>query len=124
MDAKNIALVTSAAEYAPKVMDRFALETISGAARIGFAYALANELSPDGSIEGSRENNFAITTVDEDGEFPELLDIFYPELDLGTRGPYRVVEVLMNRGLIELGQKMDSGTITGASDLVSSVEGD
>lgn len=121
-EAKNIALSSAATENMSEVMDRFGLNEISGAARVGFAYALAFGISPDQSLRGSREHNFAVKTVDPEGDFPMLVEIFYSEEELGDRGRYRMVEVLMNEGLAELGDKVESGRVNGIADLLNETQ--
>lgn len=118
-DARNIALTVTATAAAARVKDELNLESITEAARVGFAYALRCGLSPTRDGQAPQGSNFNVATIDTAaGALRELVKVFYSD-DVEVAGaPYRAIEALMSRGLVQLQNHLDDGTVRGLGDLV------
>jgi hypothetical protein len=119
-DARNIALTVAATAAAERVKNELNLESITEAARVGFAYALRCGLNPARDLQAPQGSNFNVATIDTtDGALRELVRLFYPDDAEVAGAPYRAIEALMSRGLELLRNHLDDGTVLGLGDLVS-----
>lgn len=118
-DARNIALTAEGTSAAERVKDELNLESIAEAARVGFAYALRRGLSPTRDGQAPQGSNFNVATIDTtSGALRELVKVFYPDDAEVASAPYRAIEALMSRGLVQLRSDLDDGTVRGLGDLV------
>ena len=122
-DARNIALTVAATAAAERVKNELNLESITEAARVGFAYALRCGLSPTRDGQAPQGSNFNVATIDTTtGALRDLVKVFYPD-DVEVAGaPYRAIEALMSRGLVQLRDHLDDGTVRGLGDLVAPIQ--
>mgnify|MGYP000968289542 CR=1 FL=1 len=118
-DARNIALTSAATAAAERVKNELNLESITEAARVGFAYALRCGLSPAREGQAPQGSNFNVATIDTGtGSLRELVKVFYADDAEVAGAPYRAIEALMSRGLVQLRSHLDDGTVRGLGDLV------
>lgn len=118
-DARNIALTVAATAAAERVKSELNLESITEAARVGFAYALRCGLSPTRDGQAPQGSNFNVATIDtSDSVLRELVKVFHPDDAEVASAPYRAIEALISRGLVHLKDHLDDGTIRGLGDLV------
>ncbi|MFF9190992.1 MULTISPECIES: hypothetical protein [Streptomyces] len=118
-DLKNIALTVEAERVAKELSLRFRAKDQADFARLGFAYAVREGMSPvkDDHFGSARTSNYNTSTIDVDGKMAEVVAIFYPDSEASTE-PYRTIEILMNKGLILLGEHLDQGLVGSIGDLM------
>lgn len=118
-DLKNIALTVEADRVAKELAQRFRAKDQADFARLGFAYAVREGMSPvrDDHSGGVRVSNYNSATIDVDGKMAEVVAIFYPDCDASLE-PYRTIEILMNKGLVLLGLHLDQGHVGSIGDLM------
>ena len=118
-DARNIALTVVATAAAERIKNELNLESITEAARVGFAYALRCGLSPTRDGQAPQGSNFNVATIDtSDGVLRELVKVFHSDDAEVAGAPYRAIEALISRGLVQLQNHLDDGTVRGLGDLV------
>ncbi|MGW0731856.1 hypothetical protein [Streptomyces sp. NPDC002851] len=120
-DLKNIALTIEAAQTADDLKQRLGIAEQMDRIRLGFAYAIKNDvaLDRDGGLGTKRGSNYDTGGLDHDGLMAETVKIYYPDPEVVAE-PYRAVEILMNKGLLLLGEHCKQGVIYSVSDLVES----
>ena len=122
-DARNIALTVAATAAAERVKNELNLESTTEAARVGFAYALRCGLSPTRDGQAPQGSNFNVATIDTTtGALRDLVKVFYPDDAEVAGAPYRAIETLMSRGLVQLRDHLDDGTVRGLGDLVAPIQ--
>jgi hypothetical protein len=118
-DARNIALTVAATAAAERLKNELNLESVTEAARVGFAYAIRCGLSPTRDGQAPQGSNFNVATIDTTaGALRELVKVFYPDDAEVAGAPYRAIEALMSRGLVQLLSHLNDGTVRGMGDLV------
>lgn len=118
-DLRNIVLHVESEKAAKYIQDRFGFSDLVDVVRLGFAYALARETSLTPGDWGSRATNYNTSTVDgEDGLLSALVRR-RPELE-AEETPFRTIEVLMNKGLLEIKAGIDGGLISSLTGLIES----
>ncbi|GAA2123727.1 hypothetical protein GCM10009759_74990 [Kitasatospora saccharophila] len=120
-DLRNAALSIEASKVAEELKIKFGLAHLVELARLGFAYAIRYELTPEkdadwGSTPGT---NFNIATLDPKQEMREAVRLFFPD-SIVAQYPYRAIEALMSKGLRLLGEHMAEGMVGTLGDVVAS----
>lgn len=116
-DKINIGLSQEANQVADKLEQTGFFEDRLTIAKFALAYAIQNGLDSDyqnikiGETSGTKWN---IGSVDSDHYLRDLLASLYPNVST----PYRLVEILMNVGLVGIGNIYGNGNIYKISDLL------
>lgn len=116
-DKINIGLSQEANQVADKLEQTGFFEDRLTIAKFALAYAIKNGLDRDyqsikiGDTSGTKWN---IGSVDSDHYLRDLLISLYPDVTT----PYRLVEILMNVGLIGIGKLYEDGNIYKVSNLL------
>ncbi|MFG2822622.1 hypothetical protein ACGFX4_24695 [Kitasatospora sp. NPDC048365] len=118
-DLKNIALTLEAERVAKSIEEVFPVTNLMDLARLGFAYAIRQGVDLQrGADYGTKGgSNYSSAGLDAGGRMAEIVAVFFPHEGAATE-PYRVVETLMNKGLVLLGEHLEEGTIGSISDLM------
>lgn len=119
-DLKNIALTIEAMQTANDLKRALGINEQMDLIRLGFAYAIRQGvgLSRDDGFGARGGSNYDTGGLDENGLMAETVALYYPEPHVVAE-PYRAVEVLMNKGLLLLGEHWQQGLIGSITDLVS-----
>ncbi|MDX2618596.1 MULTISPECIES: hypothetical protein [Streptomyces] len=119
-DLKNIALTLDAERMADSLAENLPVTDRMDLARLGFAYALKNELPVERGVDFGprRGSNYSVAGIDPGGRMAAVVAVFYRDQDV-VKEPYRVIETLMNKGLLLLGQHLSEGLIGNVSDVMS-----
>lgn len=114
----TIALTAEADAVATELQNRFSyFRDKMDVAKIGFAWAVAADLSPDREpgwrIGGT---TWAMSSIDRDGQMVALVDALFP-----NRPEDRAVlcETLLSKGLALIGERLRVGKIVTLYDLVN-----
>ncbi len=119
-DLKNIALTIEATQAAADLIHWLGISDkteLSDRVRLGFAYAIENQVDLTRHPGTRGGSNYDTGGLDHDGLMAETAKIYYPEPDVIAE-PYRAVEILMNKGLLLLGEHWSAGDIGSIGDLV------
>lgn len=122
-DLKNIALTLEAERVAKEIERLFPVTNLMDLARLGFAYAIREGLDIQrGADFGAKGgSNYSSAGLDSGGRMAEVVAVFFLQ-ESASSEPYRVIETLMNKGLILLGQHLEEGIIGSISDLMPQEE--
>lgn len=119
-DARNIRLNGRSSDAVTIVQNRFQLEHMSDAARLGIAYALVRDLPVTAeSTSGPARHNFNVATIDNEGVLVDLLRIMRPEDSQIREEPYKAIEALMNEGIRALDSAITAGKLNDLADLIA-----
>lgn len=116
-DKVNIGLTTEANAIVDMIEEIGLFEDRLSVAKFALAYIIKNEKEPDfseyriGETSGTKWN---IGSVDNDQSLREIVISLYPEVET----PYRYIEILMNEGLLILGDIISKEGITKISKLM------
>ncbi|MGW4605557.1 hypothetical protein ACWENS_20060 [Streptomyces sp. NPDC004532] len=124
-DLKNIALTIEATQAAADLIHWLGISEktqLADRVRLGFAYAIENQVDLTRAPGTRGGSNYDTGGLDPDGLMAETVRIYYPEPDVIAE-PYRSVEILMNKGLLLLGERWSAGDIGSMGDLVDSPGG-
>lgn len=119
-DLKNIALTIEATQAAADLIHWLGISDkteLSDRVRLGFAYAIENQVDLTRHAGTRGGANYDTGGLDHDGLMAEAAKIYYPEPEVIAE-PYRAVEILMNKGLLLLGEHWSAGDIGSIGDLV------
>ncbi|MYW82126.1 hypothetical protein F610DRAFT_01480 [Streptomyces sp. LaPpAH-199] len=119
-DLKNIALTIEATQAAADLIHWLGISEktqLADRVRLGFAYAIENQVDLTRAPGTRGGSNYDTGGLDPDGLMAETVKIYYPEPEVIAE-PYRVVETLMNKGLLLLSEHWSAGDIGSMGDLV------
>jgi hypothetical protein len=103
----TVSLSPQAGAVAGQIKDTYGFGDIMDVVRFGAAVALAHHVDPAGGRNpGPATGTWNLGSLDRDGELRELVRALYPEVD---QDPAIVLEALMDRGLILLGELVSAG---------------
>ncbi|MGW7065970.1 hypothetical protein ACWGII_06170 [Streptomyces sp. NPDC054855] len=124
-DLKNISLTIEASQAASDLIHWLGISEktqLADRVRLGFAYAIENQVDLDRSAGTRGGSNYDTGGLDPDGLMAETVKIYYPEPAVIAE-PYRAVEILMNKGLLLLSEHWSTGEIGSMGDLVDRPNG-
>jgi hypothetical protein len=113
----NAALSAKAAAALGELKTRFPFAEDRDAARLAFSFAVSEGLSTtdrDGFGPMTGGINWNVNTLDPSGELAQLVGLLWPD----EPDPYRVVETLMNAGMLALAERLAEDPSLKASDLL------
>lgn len=115
-DLKNIALTIEAEACLEDLKKILALDDQMALIRLGFAYAIEKGLSPsrDISVGTPGGANYVSTNLDNEGLMAFVAQQSHP---VYASEPYRVVQVLMSKGLRRIAADIGGGHIGSLSDI-------
>lgn len=116
-DLKNIALTVEAAQIAEELQSKFGITVEMDVVRLGFAYAIQQEvdLAPHPGKRGG--TNYATGGLDSEGLMAQTVKIYYSDPEVEDE-PYRIVEILMNKGLHLIKDHLRDGAAGSLGDLI------
>lgn len=117
-DRLNINLHTASDKAAEYIKERFGFPQILDVVRLGFAYAMARNINLTPGDWGERGTNYGVASIDGQGLISAMVRL-RPEKE-ATETPFRAIEILMNKGLIDLKASIDAGLISTLSGLIAS----
>ena len=119
-DLRNIGLFEGPSRDAEAIKTRFGFPDLMDVVRLGFAYALVNDLDATERDPrwGQRVTNYNVATIDGDERLLSALTRMLATDSASETGPYRAIEMLMNRGIVLIARQLTDGEIVSLSDLV------
>lgn len=120
-DLKNIALTVEATQVVGELREALGITEQMDVIRLGFAYAVEQgaDLVRDAGTRGG--SNYDTGGLDTDGLMAETVKIYYTDPDTQAE-PYRVVEVLMNKGVRLIKEHLRDGVVGTLGDLIPTGE--
>lgn len=117
----TVALTTDADAVATDLLSRFTyFREKQDLVRIGFAWAIAAGISPvrDAASWKASRSTYSVGGLDPEGQMLQLVDSLYQD-----RPDDRAVlmETLLSKGLVLIGNKIRSGELTALEDLLRPV---
>jgi len=116
-DKVNIGLTIEANRVAEKISELGFFEDKLDIAKFAFSYAVKNRLDKNLSVINIGEGRGAswnVGSFDGDKRLSNFISLLFPE----TSTPYRQIELLMNLGLIEMGEIIKKEGMKSVSDFM------
>ncbi|MDQ0093062.1 hypothetical protein [Paeniglutamicibacter psychrophenolicus] len=119
-DLRNIALTIEADACVEDLKRVLALEDQMSLIRLGFAYAIEKGLSPERDISTGTPGgaNYVSSNLDDEGLMAFIVQETHP---VHASEPYRVVQILMSKGLRRLALDISQGHIGSVGDIFDQV---
>jgi hypothetical protein len=117
----TVSISPTAAAVAADVREHYHFSDIMDVVRFGAAVAMAHKISPvGGRTPGPATGTWNLGSLDRDSELRSVIQALYPG---AGEDPAVMLETLMDRGLILLGQMVKQGEHETLAALVARVRG-
>jgi hypothetical protein len=113
-------LSSKAQDALDQIRAAFPFNEAADIARLAFAVAVADGLSPSDreGLGGATGMTWNVNTLDPSGELAGIIRVLWPD----DPDPYRVLETLMNVGLLALAQRLTDDPSFRIADLLDATE--